>query len=800
MGILSNTVEGRDAAVAWLSSRHLVGIVTGRGDCGDLRWFNATEPTVFNLDGHSALSYAKRQITADNCAYILYLEDDRIKVCVLQSMRVLLRSSGITTSFMTGAVMGNYTNRNTLILVDLADNYGAEVRHHRNPPERSNRQSLFRTSDSGLLSANLGRNGVKGVDGEYHEGTMFDLTWAQTLMTDQCLPLAVFKRHTEFSSTASNSGVFAAWLNNGRGIAKATFPVFAFEYSMGECNLLSTDIVPSAVDALMEENNNWDCVFVNLLVHFTGRTSNLKKLYVNTGLIMEMSTTPLDTTFNEYTTVRNRNTVLRLHGSRWDGCGTPTDEDSLPCLLSESLGASSGSDTRAVTFLNRNNELLLLSVGRTLIAPKLLDENANILIDAIGRVRNRAWFMLLRNNSIGDVLLGQRTTVFVKTREGLLYMPNIEMNGDGKIVLSRDEHAHMVLVGQRAEEEFGSLNALIEERGVVLMREMKMENMVSHLSDRMRTQAKELGDAELARIKRALDVKKGSDISSLMGGATSGSIWGGVDESFVFELFKSLGPPDWGCSIIDGHIVWYKDKLRWENRNSVGGASSIQSQEYAFIRYETPFNQLITLSRTARGWCVMTKFWGVGRHPNVELSGGEEHQSLCHGAVSHSVIAEDKNGKNLTEDYNRRNGTFVLTEALRVVNYAAQIMEASVVVGDSGQGHNHPNLSRIDVNSLMPLFKWNVFDIEGAPEEYREKMKKAYRAVGRPFVFAMLPSLAKDVQNCLSSKWFWKPPKITKPMTGAEEERPSTLGEVAQGFRERTDRPTNTRGLGALFG
>jgi len=769
-----------------------------------LTFYNRHDDGVDNKDGLEALKAAVNLASGgDNTAFIYYLEGDRIKVCAVQSGWVAA-SAGISSSWLGATPLGSIDYNRYWFVVDLSENYGSSFIHYKNPPAVAARSSVIKKSGNGSITAKMGQNGIKNTDGVFDDATVFSLDWVKRLLSDECVPLAVVAGFTDFGQVSRNTGALAAWLNNGVKTVRAAFPTICFKYgtngSSSSRKFISTNFTPGEATTIINDNPNWTLIWYNTFVGISGhQTGGTGKLFLGTGGVVVIGTgvEGRHRTINKYVTMENECAVLRLHGKKWDNRGGPSDERTLDAFLSDNIRGMTQGGQRPLTIINRNDEILLHSENTSVWVPGLVDPDASLLMGSIAKFRERAWFLAFKHSTMGQLLTQREAQVYIKTQKGLLYAPIASVDNEaGTITLSMGETARVFRVGNVGEDSFNHINTLIESRGKNLMKEMKVDGIKDHLYRALSKRADKRAKDELAKIKSQLDLGSSKNVGSLFGNTSGEKIWGGVGEMFAVELFQSLGPPDWGCSVVDGHIFWFKDKLRYVNRNSGDKMSARQNREGAFVRYETPFNQLITLSRTPRGWGIMTRFWGVGLHPNV--SGEKKSQGLCHGAVECSVLAEDKRGMNLIKDYNKRNGTFDLMEALKVVNYAAQLLEASVVAGDSGAGYNALNIQDANGKRMLPLMKWNAFDTESQPEDDRKRMEQAYKGAGRKMVWAMLPDLEALATKCLNSKWFWEPSKASKKKKKAKDG--PALKQVAEDFRGRVPPPRDSATLEDILG
>jgi hypothetical protein len=192
---------------------------------------------------------------------------------------------------------------------------------------------------------------------------------------------------------------------------------------------------------------------------------------------------------------------------------------------------------------------------------------------------------------------------------------------------------------------------------------------------------------------------------------------------------------------------------------------------------------MVAIGRSGSGWGVLTRFWGTGHHPNISGSGWT--QELCHGAVQSSVLAETKDGTNLLNKYHSRNGSLSLKEAIKAANLVAELLEASLLSGDSGRGFVHTSYRDISYECLLPLQKWNTFDLESVPEEVREVMERVYMWGGNELMFPILPGLVGNIKESMSSNWFWEPPKNPPGARNFESEAAPSLTALRDAFRVR---------------
>lgn len=754
----------KDEYLTWLRSHIPQGVITDTNHSARSVTFWHEDAGVENTRGLEALQHALDQgFASDNCGMIIYMEDDRLKLAAIERGQHLAQGGHMRMSFMNGPPLSmDYTHG--FFLVDLAHSWGGEWYNSTNPPENGVQCTALKVGESQQLSTNLGRNFV----GEQEDGTLTDRSFALSFLTDQRLPLMTFPSFVSYGGTTGRIGANTAFVDNGNEIVQLTFPTFAFV--VGNTLVGAADFTPEEIDNIGEANSGWDIVIFNSTVQFTHHLVSRMVLFVNCDVITYNIDNGNPTNeMGNLVTASPGATCLKLKGSRWNGMGATLDGDMLLRILMSDYRHDSGTPSRRKKrhlFINSDDKLLLLKAHDNVFIYGLNDEEGDRLLRAVSKVVESIDMMILRTSSIGDILSRDDALVMVKTRAGVVFYPHLHQHED-ELTYSIVSGQKVLLAGHNASAEFEIIQGIFKERGKDIRRELRIDTISSYLTSKLEERAKVLSEEHLADIKDRLDLKPGKDIGSLFGKGSGDTIWGGVGEHFARELFDSMGPIGWATTIIDGFIVWYRGTLRWENRNSAGGMEATQNRELPFVRYETPFNAAIALGRTARGWGVFTTHWGTGFHPNITGDGASGwHEELCHGAVEHSVLAEDKNGASVVKAYNDRNGKLTLKEGLKCASLAAELLEASITVGDAGRGFSHPVYRDYNTETMLPLNKWNAFAVESIPEEVRKNMVAAYDHERKPFVWAMLPVLAEECRKILNSDWFftlkWDAPKAVK--------------------------------------
>lgn len=362
----------------------------------------------------------------------------------------------------------------------------------------------------------------------------------------------------------------------------------------------------------------------------------------------------------------------------------------------------------------------------------------------------------------------------LRTPDGFIQLGSIKRSaGKKSITFNLDATAKIIALDQKSIETYESVIAGVRTSNKRLEQTLEYSDLINRALNELRRKSEEIATEQLANIKKQLDLSKGKNVSSLLD-TRNVDAYGGITTEFVLELIKSLGPMDWGCAIIKGHVLWYKNKIRYDSRESsdVGNMtpSTSQRKEMPYIRWETPMRAMILLSKAKGGWRVTTRVTSVGRHPNIGTGG-----TLCHGSVENSVLTDLKGG-NIVDEMNKKNGSFTLKEALRCANTMADLLTASLAAGDSGRGFNRISLSATDSRAI-PLLKQNIFtNIDKLTEEQQKEIKKIHKGI--PPVL-LPPNLLDVIHDGLTSEWFWNSSYKTAKQTAE-----SLVEMAARGTRE----------------
>ena len=525
--------------------------------------------------------------------------------------------------------------------------------------------------------------------------------------------------------------------------------------------------------------------------------------------------------------------IFRLDSTRFKEGGIDVDIEHVKTLMSYEDGVPAApraiinTDGKLLSIVRKNYEYVWnWPGGKDTVVPFSLVKN---LEDSIFKkwVSDRGFGDLIKDKFCSDGTARDNAVALINVGRGLVFAyPRVQLKDDGLFIPFSG--ANVVALSKDAERYREEIEYRIIEKETRIKEALGIEKIATSIK-RSFNAAKEASAHEALReIKEALEIGSSDRIEDLFD-FQNRDTRGFAGPMFIVDLMKELGPIGWGFTISKGELMWFRDTLRYEIRSAGGGFETIQEQEKVFLKWQTDFHSSIVIRRGQTGYEVETKFFGVGWHPNVSSDG-----SLCHGGTGSSIFIE-KDGKNMVQYYNQKNGRLTFKEAIKAVRFFANLLEMSVKCGDAWSGHSRPvydavglkhdlmmrdgvmvpdRTRTVDPFRLIPRHRFSIFDWDSIPEYRRDEIKKVYRhfKAGDPII-ATHPKIAERIFSGL--KMVMKVPtnedyKTHFPVFGPEvpeDFQPSREEEV---FEVPTleiteddyddDLDEEPYGLGALFG